>query len=198
MRRICMAGPSGTGKSTLAKALAEHYKIPYITTSTKPLWDKYEIKSHSDLIQKAFLNPQWGKEFQDEVLQFRIDALKGAEEFVTDRSPIDNIAYFLLQNSASLGEEDTEKYIYSCMGVMDMFSHIILLPFTDLVVLEPDGKRIANKYYQMMVNGTFSVTTQIAYQMMNPKSTLQSKAIHIWEWDKRFKEATNFIEGIKA
>ena len=66
-----MAGPSGVGKTTLSEWVSKEYGIPFITTSTKPLWEKHNIVSHEHLITKTILNSQWGLDFQYECLQYR-------------------------------------------------------------------------------------------------------------------------------
>ena len=56
-KRIFICGPSGTGKTTLGEWISQTYRIPFITTSSKPLWEKHGIKSHLDLLNKGASNP---------------------------------------------------------------------------------------------------------------------------------------------
>jgi deoxyadenosine/deoxycytidine kinase len=180
--RIALAGPSGTGKSTLAKWISEEYKIPFITTSTKPLWDKHKIKSHLMLLERASHDPVWGLQFQHEVLEFRENALKGHVNFVTDRSPVDNLSYFLLQNTHSLPENDTTRYIHYCEKALSKFNYLFVLPFTKEIPLEDDGKRINNRYYQMLSNQAFDLSCTL---MVNELKKLRGNTLQKWDWETR-------------
>lgn len=191
--RICIAGPSGTGKTTLAKYIAETYKIPFITTSTKPLWEKHSINSHAELISRCFQNPQWGLDFQKEVLDWRVEKLYGKLDFVTDRSPLCNLTYFLMQNSQTLGEAETESYINDCVKAMNMFRGMIQLPFIPDAPLEADGMRIANQYYQKMVNACYQVSAIELQHGLDPKIDLRVAAIKVWDWDTRIGLVDKFI-----
>ena len=73
--KIFISGVSGVGKTTMAKQISKDYKIPFIEGSSKVLWDKYNIKSHIELIKKTYLEPQFGLDFQNELLDY-ICALK--------------------------------------------------------------------------------------------------------------------------
>jgi len=193
--QICISGPSGVGKSTLAKHLSEQYDIPFITCSTKPLWDKHGIASHEELIKKGTMDPKWGYNFQYEVLKFRIESLSGHPNFITDRSPLDNMVYFLLQNCHLCTQKETEDYAKSCNEAMKMFTGIICLPFTPQTVLEDDGKRIVNRHYQMLVNNTF---TSASFLMKQSLKDITGDTILIWEWDKRVEQAKKLLDTIKS
>ena len=104
MKRILICGPSGTGKSELANFIGLSLGIPFITTSTKPLWPAHDIESHTELIKKGQDDPDWGNSFQWEVLDYRRKLLnKETGGYVGERSPIDKLAYYMMQNSMSMG-----------------------------------------------------------------------------------------------
>ena len=63
--KIFISGVSGVGKTTMAKQISKDYKIPFIEGSSKVLWDKYNIKSHIELIKKTYLEPQFGLDFPE-------------------------------------------------------------------------------------------------------------------------------------
>lgn len=194
--RIGIAGPSGVGKSTLAEWVAKEFNIPFITSSTKPLWDKYGINNHAELIQKTLINPQWGLDFQNEVLDYRINAVKGVESFIIDRTPLDNLVYFLMQNSHTLGEEQTEFYIQRCKEAMSIIDGLIWLKFTDEVVLENDNKRIANKYYQHMTESVFECAAGLlSHEALHQQVTM---TVPFWDFERRKKVTTNFIKMLSG
>src|ERR1017187_4913880 len=146
--RVGISGASGTGKSTLAQYISGQHAIPFISTSTKPLWPKYKVNSHEELIMMALKNPQMGMDFQWEVLEYRRKLLTNEAAFVTDRTPVCNVVYFLMQNSFMISEPETRKYIDACNEALkDLFTGIIFLPFNGHIVLENDGNRVNSKYY---------------------------------------------------
>lgn len=178
--RIGIYGPSGTGKSTLAKYIAETYDIPFITTSTKPLWEKLGVESHADLIHKTNMKPGFGMKFQWDVLGYRIDALDGKASFVTDRTPIDNAVYTLLQCADKAPFNEIDNYIKMCIKYLDMFDEVIYLPFNNEIPLEDDGMRIINPYYQRLVGNTFDMVEK----MMNVPNQKRLK-LDYWNWNLR-------------
>jgi hypothetical protein len=182
-----MAGPSGTGKTTLCEYISKEYNIPFVTTSTKPLWDKYGITSHEQLINKTLNDKLWGLNFQYEVLNYRVRLLKGLDQFVTDRSPIDNLVYFLLQNSHLLNESQTKEYINLCAESMMMFNSLITVPYLDNTLLEDDGKRVNNKYYQMSVNSIFPLASFLIEE--SGKANLEDfNIISMSKWDMEWRK----------
>lgn len=192
--RISLSGPSGTGKTTLAKYISETYDIPFIETSTKPLWEKYGISSHQELIKLGATDPTWGLEFQYEVLRFRAKQIDGVESFVCDRSPLDNLAYFLLQNTHLLSERETDNYIKACNEALLSFNGLICLPFTKLIPLEDDGKRVANKYFQMGVNEMFSLASGLLGSRL---STIYGLTILEWDFEIRKQKVDNLVNMIR-
>lgn len=190
-KRICISGPSGVGKTTLAKYIEQGWGIPFITCSTKPLWGKHGINSHEELIKKTTLFPQWGLDFQDEVLNYRTEILRDVDEFVTDRSPWDNLVYFFLQNLHLCNESEVEKYMYKCNKAMNMFNGLIYIPYNHETILENDRKRIANKYYQDLVNQTFYLcrsANYIKYSSDRPELTLR-----YWDFSTRINQLKNWM-----
>ena len=196
--RIAMAGPSGVGKTTLAEWISKEYGIPFITTSTKPLWEKHNINSHQELITRTILNPQWGLDFQYELLDIRRKIIEENEQFVTDRSPIDNLVYFLMQNAPFLGEEPIESYIQMCADALAKLTGLIQIPFDTYIPLENDGKRIANKYYQMSTNSQFHLAAQLIEPCLPPKGDLRVTSLRMWDWEQRQQAVKAFIENIRT
>lgn len=156
--KIFISGPSGIGKTTMATHLAKEYNIPFIQGSSKVLWEKHGINSHKELIQKTNTDPDFGVNFQFELLEYRNKAIEGHESFVTDRSPMDNLVYFMLQVSDKVDSDITFKYMQMCR---ETYPKDYLQVFMGLNYdmckkgLEDDGFRVTNIYYQLMVNAIF-------------------------------------------
>ena len=156
--KIFISGVSGVGKTTMAKQISKDYKIPFIEGSSKVLWDKYNIKSHIELIKKTYLEPQFGLDFQNELLDYRKNLIEKNDSFVSDRSPLDNLTYFLLQISDKLDSNETLKYIEKCNQSYPNKYIQVYLGFNYSMgkeFFENDGFRINNIYYQFMVDAVF-------------------------------------------
>lgn len=191
--KIAMAGPSGVGKTTLCEWISKEFNIPFVTSSTKPLWDKHNINTHQELITRTILNPQWGLDFQYELLEVRQNIIDKNPQFVTDRSPIDNLVYFLMQNTPHIGEEATEAYISLCAQALAKINGLIQIPFGDHIKLENDSKRIANKYYQMSTNSQFHLASVLIEPLLPAKGPLRVITLPMWDWAERQEAVKQFI-----
>lgn len=167
-------GPSGAGKTTLCKFLHKEKGIPFIETSSKPLWHKYGITEHRQIIMKSTNNWQWGIDFQNELLDLREKIYRQYETFCSDRSPLDNAAYFLLQNSPYATQLETSKYLERCFGLASLADKIIKLGSFGKKVPD-DGMRIDNQYYQDVFDNTMEMVIN-AYGKPNVME-LKSKAL---------------------
>lgn len=166
--KIYITGTSGIGKSTLAKKISEDRGIPFINGSSTVLWKNYNINSHKELLLMGINDPIRGLAFQLELLELREKLVEGVETFVSDRSFIDNIVYFLYQNSPYLDEEKTLEYINAAIDSYlrinkDNDSAVIHLSrrFNEddrMLNIEEDGKRIINGHYQDMMDDIFYST----------------------------------------
>lgn len=153
--RIFICGASGAGKSSLAKVLADSLRIPFIDGSSKVLWDNYGITSHLDLIKKCTLDPAFGLSFQEELVKLRISSTKDLVSFVTDRTPIDNWLYFLLQMMPYTTDAQLHHYKEICQSAILPGDFYVLLKRPPGVIIEDDKMRITNHLYQEFVSELF-------------------------------------------
>lgn len=179
-KRIIISGRSGAGKTTLAKYIASRYRIPFINGSSKVLWERYGIKNHKELIEKCDKDLEFAKNFQFELLSYRKEQINKYPEFVTDRGPLDNIVYYLLQVAAKETTVDTTTYIDLCFWDLPSFTQIYINMKGKETVI-PDGKRVDNEWYQKTVDGIF--------RQYLASGILKNEVItiHDWEWEKRIK-----------
>lgn len=103
--RIAIAGASGTGKTTLARAISEKYNIPM-----------NPIGARDVALQMGFDNPYdvdaAGKrvEFQKRLFEAKRDWELAHDSFVTDRSYLDNLTYCGLHMAQDLEDDAVEVY----------------------------------------------------------------------------------------
>lgn len=196
-KRIYISGCSGTGKSTLAKWIAEEYKIPFIETSTKPLWEEFNISKHNDIISRSVNDPHWGLKFQRACLDMRKDVLQFDKsiDFVTDRSPMDNIVYFLLQNAPHLTEDDCTDYIADAIAQFAYNTHIIHITYSLDIKLEDDKMRVANQHYQLMVDAIFGRAYYLYYNYIkNHKLQNEILQLTVWDWETRIGQVKEYLK----
>ncbi len=150
-KRIFITGPSGMGKTTLATHIEQNHGIPFISTSAKDIWPRYGFTSHQDCHRVSALKPEIGLDYQLDILNQRIAALLVEEEFVCDRSPLDNFVYFMLELSPYVSIQETEAFIEKCREAMKLGTALITIPYDSNIRLD-DGMRITNTYYHQMVS----------------------------------------------
>lgn len=187
---ILFSGPSGSGKTTLCNHLQKVHNLNFISTSSKTLWSKHGITTHSQIIQRSNVNPKWGIAFQWELLEYREHLYNTYGSFCSDRSPLDNAAYFLLQNAHWATQKETGDYIERCFALAEKATKIILLKGFEYGKVPDDGMRISNQYYQDVYD-----------TIMNMVIGCYSKS-NIWELTAKSqvirKETLNiFIEGLR-
>lgn len=207
IKKILISGPSGSGKTTLARTISDRYDIPFISTSTKPLWDKYGFESHKDIISTTIIEPLKALEFQFELIEYRNNLLSNQPSFVSDRGYLDNMVYFLLQNSPHVNGEITNEYIRELSKAQNKLIAYsqdkllqILLPVTNKMVLdnflEDDGKRIGNPYYQLMCTSVFNDCLEQNYlKLMNKNVTILE--LKKMDYNYRLRQVHKYLRNDK-
>lgn len=158
-KRIAIAGPSGVGKTTLAKAISQFMGIQYVSGSLYDLMpnlpkNHYDLNAKFDLSQKHLRNIQ--------ILNLRKKQYKLTRgNFVTDRSIYDTIGYDIQENSIGMANCDTEDMFRIANSIQreledKRITHLIVIPFNrdylENWVMEEDNKRSTNQYFQSLVS----------------------------------------------
>lgn len=133
--RIAFSGTHRTGKSTLAKILAEKLNLPFVPmeVAKMPVWENSGI-SPADAKNITFAERV---AIQYQILDYMENNLKGMGEsnpegFVTDRSPVDVFAYMIagIDNTCSrLYDEDIQ--------LMEMWCQEWFRRYIDFVYIVP-------------------------------------------------------------
>ena len=176
--RIAITGPSGVGKTTLAKFISEEYGIEFVSASARDVWPRFGFQNHAEALSKCLRDPNLGLQYQEHILINRHKALSARPVFVTDRSPIDNYAYFLLQQGYN--SELHNKYMKDlCLKDYDMVDTIIYITLGEQDEIENNGRRICNMSYQRMVD---SVIYMVLMEEFGSE-TLNKELIVIDTWN---------------
>lgn len=161
-----MAGPSGIGKTTLAKILSEDLNIPFLSGSYSELVPSTKDVKHEDMIKK---NTQDILQEDIDLFRKRRDIFNNTIEFISDRSFVDNIAYHINKLSYQIDESDITIFIDACIQSLNTIpTHLIFIPYradmVDSFKIEDNHKRIINPWYQIQIS---SLMTTIITQLLN-------------------------------
>jgi len=200
--RLAFCGASGSGKSTMAKYIAQTMGLKYTENSAglllteaqqKYLVDKYgwTKSGHRDVIRLSNINPGFAWDFQEQLLKTRAEFIWNNSGFVIDRSPVDNLTYFLLQTAHLTSELNCDFFHSKVTDAMKPITHVIFLPTLNKDV-EDNGSRISNWYYQMMVTAVFKHTIT---NYFTPNLSLDFAYLEYTTWDleTRKREIINWL-----
>lgn len=201
MVKIALCGASGSGKSTIARWMSEKYNLPYLENSAGLIlphevqqrfvdhygWTK---SGHSDVIRLGNINPNFAVDFQQELLKVRSKFIRDTPDFIFDRSPVDNLAYFLLQCGHLASPEVTHQHIVRCLEAITPISLVIFLhTSTEPGNVENNGSRVANWSYQKMVTAVFKHVLEF-YMPQVPRLELS-----MWDYATRQRLISNYMEN---
>lgn len=124
--RIAIAGASGTGKSTLARAISEKYSLPLNPIGARSVAQEMGFDNPYD-VDKA------GKrvEFQKRLFESKRAWELSHDAFVTDRTYLDNLTYSALHMAEHLEEDALHEFARSMLRY-DLVLHLPREIFQDL------------------------------------------------------------------
>jgi len=152
--KIILSGASGTGKTTLMQSLSSRLNVDILNIPTTKYLSKYQIKSQDDLVKKGIENPEIVAEFYHEMITERCSLIEYNDNFITDRSPLDSIQYYLLQHVYFNRncENLIKLLITKSIDILNENVYIIVLPIAE-DFNQNNGIRTLNngynKYYQI-------------------------------------------------
>lgn len=207
--KIAFTGPSGTGKTTLAKYLSEKTGIPFLPSSAgfilsdeskRSLSDNhgYSGEGHKNVIQLSMANPNFALEFQTRLLDDRISFLSDKPAFIVDRCEVDNMVYFLMQSAIHNTDEVNHEFIKKAVGQLCKYDRVIYIPSTNPREegIENNGSRVSNWYYQKVVTAVFDkVALSMIPQIAGEELGLTLPTLHVISWWD-LEERKKFIESL--
>lgn len=200
--KIALFGPSGSGKTTLAKFIAEEFGLIYIPGSSfsKLLTESqkkdlralgYKETGHREVIALSHSNPKFGELFQTYVLDRRAQLISREKMFVTDRSPIDNVVYYLMQTVTHITDESfTARFIIEAMSAYQGLTHTIFVPVCkEQKMVETNGSRIDDLRFQRVVSAVFNHVQNEYFQDLGPATF----TVPTWNLDIRKDAVRDFL-----
>lgn len=142
-----LAGAHRVGKTTLAKAYAEKYGIPFVQTSV------------SAIFKDLGLDPAVTYDFatrltvQEEILK-RLDAIYATfagQDAITDRTPLDFLAYTMGDAVGQVVKEEDQgrfaSYVRDCFACLNKRFSTILVVQPGIALVHEEGKAAMNQAY---------------------------------------------------
>lgn len=211
--KIAFSGSSGSGKTTLVKYLSQVYGIPHISGSAgdiKTVGDEEELnvhywglptgedRGHLNVIVNSAMNPEWGLLFQNIIRDRREEIIDNNESFVTDRSPADNLVYFINQLAyhPEITDEITQEFMEKCKRAWEKLDYVIYIKACQPNAVEDNGSRIANRHYQKTIDAQFEywITEYLsAEDGVGPKVLI----IDFWDLDLRKETILELIQTLE-
>lgn len=144
---IGLCGAHRTGKTTLAKAFAERFGVPYVDVNTRGVVESMGLKLEEIEDFETRLR------LQHAILDNAIEIYRKAPAvFITDRTPIDMAAYMLCDCRIQMTVAESNavmEYVQRCLEATTIFSLLIYVP-TGLEYVEEPNKPPLNIAYQEM------------------------------------------------
>lgn len=206
-RKVAFTGSSGAGKTTLVKFVEEKFNLNHISGSSGDILteeDKLELMKdygyngghgHSGVIVESAKNPEYGIQNQWIIQHRRAEVIRNNVDFVTDRSPIDNITYFVNQCGfhPQVTDQEVEKFFKACARAWVGLSHVIYIKAVQPNEVENNGSRVANRYYQRTIDAQFEYWLNNHFLNKYPDGP-EVLIIDFWDLEKRKEAVLNFLK----
>jgi hypothetical protein len=177
--RIAFCGASGTGKTTLAKWVADEFELPFNPIGSRSVAQTMGFDSPYDVDQA-------GKraEFQWNLLQEKAAWEFVNEQFVSDRTTFDNLLYTALHDVYCIDDKTLAK----AKEGMRRYTHIIYCPFAAFCNVDGDQDRVQDTVYHQIYDAALggflhNLTNHLNLLILYPKEVGERR-----EWVRRFLE----------
>lgn len=188
-QRIAIVGASSVGKTTLAKHLSNTFKLYYVDSSSSVLWEQFGFYSHEDVHVSAYENPKKLWDLQEKIYELRMAHYQFKSSFITDRSPIDQCAYFLnyFQLSNPL---DKFSFINKLSHQCKYIDAFIYIKFVNEQIDPGNGKRIVDPLYQLQIDALMNMVIEKDLLKVSNKPII---ILDKWDLDYRLEKVINFL-----
>lgn len=202
--KVAFSGSSGSGKTTLVSFVAKELSLTHISGSAgdvknegdKMLIDEafdYPGGGHVGVIRYSALNPEYGLMNQKLLQMRRAEIIFKNDNFITDRSPADNLTYMVNQVGyhPMVTDAIVEEFAKDCLKAWEGLTHVVYVKAVQPHEVERNGSRVANRWYQKAIDAQFEYW--INYLHRNSLDGPLILIIDYWDLDKRKEEVLDFL-----
>lgn len=155
-KRIVFAGPSGIGKTTLAKLLSEELKVDYISGSISDLLPDTKNLTHQEMLSRDPKELQM-EDYKIMNLRNKLFSKYKLNGYISDRSFLDSAAYFIYKQASKLPTCELVSFLDLARDLtIKNCDYIIVLDFPVSFILnwniEDNNKRILNDFFQCSIS----------------------------------------------
>lgn len=126
--RIGIIGAAGTGKTTLAKALAEHLGSEYVPDTVIAVLRELGRDSW-----RGVSDPRQRRKVREDALRRKIAAEAEHAAFVSDKTVVDYLAYWLQNQSGHEDATTNARFVAECRAVAANYDLFVHLPYREVV-----------------------------------------------------------------
>lgn len=147
--KIGIVGAAGTGKSSLARAIAKHFSIPVLESKaiTQKILERDGYDFSSGIQVERFL-ANTGR--QNEMLRMTMEQEDACPSFVTDRTVIDLAAYVVCEMHDS-DVKTVRNVVSTCQRRSSNYTCLFVCPWVDKPI-DDNAKRTLNPWYQFLIH----------------------------------------------
>ena len=202
--KIACTGSSGAGKTTLVTFIAQIAGLTHISGSAgdvkqegdKMLLDemfRYPGGGHVGVIRYSALNPEYGWMNQKLLQMRRSELIFNNDNFITDRSPIDNLTYAVNQVGYHPHVTDAmmDEFKKDCLRAWEELTHVIYVKAVQPNEVEFNGSRVANKDYQKAIDAQFAYW--LGWFQDNSLAGPEVLVIDFWDLELRKEKVLEFL-----
>lgn len=155
-KRIVFAGPSGIGKTTLAKLLSEELKLDYISGSISGLLPDTKKLTHQEMLSRDPKELQ-REDYKIMNLRNKLFSKYKLKGYISDRSFLDSAAYFIYKQASKLPTCELVSFLDLARDLtIKNVDYLIVLDFPVSFILnwniEDNNKRILNDFFQCSIS----------------------------------------------
>lgn len=146
--RLALSGSAGVGKTTLGRALAAHYEVPFIEEGMrKRLESGLNLHAIGREGTRQLMLDLWEEQREAEAR-----ALSASGGFVADRSSVDFATFWLFYGFADDSEQSL-TFLAQTLEHARVYDRVVLLPWGALPLVA-DGIRSSNRWLQRHFQAT--------------------------------------------